>query len=343
MKSALYKSSMSIAEEFRPMPLLKHPFLQTALGGNKLRKLGKNPMLAANQEIILETRQHVRLIGHYSAHPEAKGTVILLNGWLGHSGSSYITSTGKYLYQNGYSVFRLNYRDHGDSLHLNEGLFLASLLDEVFEGVSQAASIAKDQPAFLTGFSLGGNFALRIARQCAEAPIDNLRHVISISPILNPDSSTNTADKNKIISAYFLRKWRKSLLKKQSLFPDKYDFTGLLNYNIRGMTERLIPKYSSHSNAEQYFEAYAIKNNMLMNIPIPTTIITAEDDPIIPVGDFHHLELNRLTKLVIHRYGGHNGFIESFRLNTWYERKMVELFDGIVGADISKCGNAAKK
>ncbi len=324
-----------MTEKFRPAPVLKNPFLQTVLGGSKLRKLGNNPMLSATREMILETSDHVRLIGHYSAHPESRGLVILLSGWLGDAGSAYIISTGRYLYQNGYSVFRLNYRDHGDSHHLNEGPFYATMLDEVFECVGQAASIEKGRPAFLAGFSLGGNFALRIARKCATTHIESLQHIVSISPLLDPEKTTDAVDRNRIIRTYFLKKWRKSLLKKQSLFPEKYDFGSFLNNNIRDLTEELIKQYSSYENAQQYFEAYSIKNDSLMNIPVPTTIVTAEDDPIIPIADFRRLKLNRLTKLVIHQYGGHNGFIENFRLNTWYERHMVDLFDEIVGASLS--------
>lgn len=321
---------MSITEEFHPTRLLKHPFLQTVLASSKLRKLGGNPMLSASREMILETNGHVRLIGRYSHHPATKGLVVLLSGWLGDSGSAYNIGTGRYLYQKGYSVFRLNYRDHGESHHLNEGLFYATLLDEVFECVSQAASIEKDRPTFLVGFSLGGNFALRIARQCATSPIENLRHIISISPVLDPDKTTDAADGTIVIKAYFMRKWRKSLLKKQALFPDKYDFSSVLGSDIRITTEELIRQYSPFESAQQYFQSYTIKNDALMSIPVPTTIIAAEDDPIIPVEDFRRLKLNHLTRLVIHRYGGHNAFIENFSFNTWYERNMVDLFDGTV-------------
>jgi predicted alpha/beta-fold hydrolase len=325
---------MSTTEEFRPTPVLKHPFLQTVLASSTLRKLGRNPMLSATREMILETGDHVRLIGHYSAHPKAKGLVILLSGWLGDSDSPYITSTGKYLYQNGYSVFRLNYRDHGDSHHLNEGLFFITLFDEVFECVRQAASIEKCRAAFLAGFSVGGNFALRVARQCATIPIENLKHIISISPVLDPEKTMNAIEGNRFIRAYFLRKWCKSLLKKQSSFPEKYDFSSILGNNLRIMTEKLIREYSFHESVQQYFQSYSIKNDALMTIPVPTTIITAEDDPIIPPGDFHRLILNHLTRLVIHQHGGHNGFIESFRLNSWYESNAVDLFNEIIGSNL---------
>jgi len=59
------------------------------------------------------------------------------------------------------------------------------------------------------------------------------------------------------------------------------------------------------------------------------TIITAADDPIIPVDDFERLQLAPHTRLMIHRHGGHNGFIMGFFSGTWYERFMVEEFDAI--------------
>jgi len=65
-------------------------------------------------------------------------------------------------------------------------------------------------------------------------------------------------------------------------------------------------------------------------LPVPTTIIAAADDPIIPVEDFYQLKLNHRTKLIIHTYGGHNGFIDGFFLKSWYEQKLADLFDTIV-------------
>jgi predicted alpha/beta-fold hydrolase len=34
--------------------------------------------------------------------------------------------------------------------------------------------------------------------------------------------------------------------------------------------------------------------------------------------------------LIIHTYGGHNGFIDGFFLKSWYEQKLADLFDKIV-------------
>jgi predicted alpha/beta-fold hydrolase len=47
------------------------------------------------------------------------------------------------------------------------------------------------------------------------------------------------------------------------------------------------------------------------------------------VEDFTQLNLNDVTRLVVQPYGGHNGFISGFSLNSWYERPLAELFDEI--------------
>jgi hypothetical protein len=130
-------------------------------------------MRAAAREVILTTGENTRLLGQYSPQPseESLGLVILLHGWEGSTDSTYIQCTGNALYRRGYDIFRLNFRDHGDSHHLNEGLFYAVLLEEVFQAVSQVCRKANGKPVFLVGFSLGGNFSLRIARRTQQAPI----------------------------------------------------------------------------------------------------------------------------------------------------------------------------
>jgi len=208
-----------------------------------MRVLGKNPMASAAQETIFETPDGVRLLGYYSPQLRcvSKGLVILLSGWEGSADSTYVLCTGRQLYREGFSIVRLNFRDHGNSHHLNEGLFYAVLLDEVYHAVKEAAKLGEGRPVFLSGFSLGGNFALRIGRKCIEKPIPELKHIVSISPVLDPDKATDRIDRNPMILKYFLKKWRRSLNKKERLFPDAYDFSNLMHANsIRGMTDLLL-------------------------------------------------------------------------------------------------------
>lgn len=316
-------------QQLNPPFFLKHAGVQTVLGSIGLRAWGRNPMAAAARQIVITTVEGVRLLGYMSrqARPHDKGLAILLHGWEGSSESTYIRTTGRFLFSRGLDVFRLNLRDHGPSHHLNTGIFYAVLLDEVFDAVRQITAAENGNPVFLAGFSLGGNFALRIARQCATSPIPGLLQVVSISPVLDPDKATDRIDNSRLILKYFLKKWRRSLSIKQRLYPQHYDFSALMGIDsIREMTERLLASYSSYGSARDYFKGYTLTDGHLGRITVPTTIITAQDDPIIPVEDFYGLQASPSTQIIIQPYGGHNGFLDGWRLNGWYEPVMAEAF-----------------
>jgi len=331
---------MPVAGPFHPPYYLKNPYIQTILASIKVRAWGKNPMVDAEQEMILEAGNGIRLQGYLSPQqgPPAKGVVILLSGWEGSAESTYILSTGRTLYEQGYDIFRLNFRDHGSSHHLNEGLFYVTLIDEVFESVRQVAALNSDTPCFLVGFSLGGNFSLRIARKCTEKNIENLAHIVAISPLLDPETSTDAIDKDWLLKRYFLKKWKRSLVKKEHLFPHLYHFSDLVTLNsCREMTDILLDRYSDYSDTLDYFKAYTLTRKALKKIPVPTTLIISEDDPVIPTGDFHALELNEKINLIVQQFGGHNGFIDSFPSGCWYERKLLEIFDPLATAHKKGC------
>ena len=316
---------------FKPSFLLKPAGVQTFLASAGLRAWGSNPMLQAARQTVLTTDEGVRLLGYMSRQrrPHDKGVVVLLHGWEGSANSTYIRTTGRALFRRGFDVFRLNFRDHGPSHHLNVGLFYAVLLDEVFDAVRQIAAAEFPRPVFLAGFSLGGNFALRIARQCIQRPIANLKQVVAVSPVLDPDKATDRIDETRWILKYFLRKWRRSLTAKARLYPDRYDFSDVMAVgSIREMTERLLRRYSPYGSARDYFNGYTLTHDALAGIRVPTIIITATDDPIIPVADFHDLELSPATQLMVLPHGGHNGFVQGWRLNGWYERLMAATFGG---------------
>jgi len=319
---------MTDFESFVPPRFLRNTYVQTILASSRIRTLGRNRMVDAEREIIFETTAGVRLQGFLSpVENHAKGIVVLLHGWEGSSRSTYVLSTGRFLYRRGYAILRLNFRDHGETHHLNEGLFYATLLDEVWEAVARGAERVPHFPAYLVGFSMGGNFALRIARRCAEQPIYNLKHVVAVSPGLNPATSTEAIDNNFLMKSYFLKKWRNSLRLKEATYPEIYDFTHLWPLQtVKEMTDWMVERYSPFKNTKEYFKSYELTGDALKNTTVPTTMIISADDPIIDIEDFQGLELNDALELIIHQYGGHNGFISGFPFSTWYEQKLLDIF-----------------
>ncbi|MDD5169729.1 MAG: hypothetical protein PHN75_12985, partial [Syntrophales bacterium] len=76
--------------------------MQTILGSSRFRALGTGTLIEASTPSIIDAGQGVRLLGFYGKQPQhqnTKGLVTLLHGWEGSSGSSYILSIGKHLYE----------------------------------------------------------------------------------------------------------------------------------------------------------------------------------------------------------------------------------------------------
>ncbi|MCU0560546.1 MAG: alpha/beta fold hydrolase [Desulfobacterales bacterium] len=321
-----------LARPYRPPLFLRNGLLQTLLASLRLRAAGANPMRTAARELILETSAGVRLLGAHSPQAPApgRGLAILLPGWEGGIDSTYMLCTGRALFRRGFDVFRLNYRDHGRSHHLNRGIFYAVLLDEVFEAVARAAALAAGRPVLLAGFSLGGNFALRIGRRCGAQPIPGLCRIVAVSPALDPAAATARIDRHPLIRGYFLEKWRRSLALKQSLFPELYDFAPALGIQtVMGLTEHLLAHHSPYASAAAYFADYTLTGEALASLRVPASLLTAADDPIVAAADFEALRCGPATEVVVHRHGGHNGFLQGWRLQSRYESDIPELFERV--------------
>jgi hypothetical protein len=318
--------------EFNPPWWLRNAHLQSFLASvgprQRLARRRAAAMLAASREEILDCDDGVRLHGEYAPHAEAsRGLVILIHGWHGHSGSAYLLSAAGHLYERGFSVFRLHLRDHGPSHHLNRELFNSVRLPEVVSAVARVAELYPHPRVYLAGFSLGGNFALRVALQAPARSIP-LRRVVAVCPVLDPAHTMQALGESVVYHQYFQRKWRRALLTKLRHFPE-YDFAGELRElkSLRAMNEFFVPRYTGFADTRSYLAAYAITGERLAPLTMPSHIIASRDDPVIPSADLERLARPAALSIELTEYGGHCGFIRDWRLNGWIEQRLEQLCD----------------
>jgi predicted alpha/beta-fold hydrolase len=314
--------------EFRPNRLVRGARVQTIASSYAMRGAGK--ALPGEQMVVVDAGADetgyddgVRLFGFYNRHEaegSSKGLVISLHGWEGSSHSVYNLILGSRLLAEGYDLFRLNLRDHGprsllDPYALNRGLFLGTLVAEAHRAVQRAAEWAANVPVFLIGPSLGGNFVLRMAARHRNHPIANLRRVVAISPAVNPATATDRIDAQYPFRRYFRDRWLRSVQAKEQRFPDLYSFSPLAQIpRIRDMTEWLVRHYSDFGDADDYFARYSVGADSLQSLTVPTTIVTAADDPVIRVQDIEALHSSSLLDLKVEKFGGHVGFVDLWPL-----------------------------
>jgi predicted alpha/beta-fold hydrolase len=320
----------SADDDFRPPWWLRNHHVQSMLASTSWRRgrvLGAAAALtAATRELVLDCGEGVRLQCLAASPAAGNGQpVVLLHGWEGSAESYYVLSLAQLLFERGFEVLRLNLRDHGETHHLNRDLFHSCRLPEVVGAVAAlqerfAASLQ------LVGFSLGGNFMLRVAAQARTARL-RLARVIAVSPVLDPVATLAALQAGMPgYELYFVRKWLRSLRKKQVLWPDSYDFGTLGRMrDLQRMTAELVRCHTDYATLEDYLNGYAITGTRLAHLEVPANIFTSLDDPIIPASGLAQLAHPPALTITATRYGGHCGFFERLGGPTWLEQRMLAL------------------
>jgi uncharacterized protein len=273
--------------------------------------------LAASRELIVDCGDGVRLQAWRARPASGSGrAAILLHGWEGGADSYYMTSLGHSLFAAGVEVVRLNLRDHGGTQHLNRDIFHSCRLAEVCGAVAQLQQQFSQAP-WLIGFSLGGNFMLRVAASGDER-LGKIAGVVAVSPVLHPDSAMRSMEQGwQVYQRYFVRKWSRSLRRKRELWAGLIDDEIFRLRDLRGMTAAMVARHTEFPDINAYLDGYAITGDRLATLAAPAVILASRDDPIIPVEDLAQLAPHPALRVVTTERGGHMGFLVSPRAESW--------------------------
>ena len=321
-------------DAFAPPAWLRNAHVQTVLGTSPLRvRMGQARLAATGAHTtahIIDAGDGVRLSGRHDmpASGTPKGLALLLHGWEGSVDSSYMRLTAAQLLERGWATFRLNFRDHGDSHHLNDEIFHSNRIDEVVRGALDVARRFPSTRMVAAGYSLGGNFALRLALRAPAAGL-SLERVAAVCPVLDPARTLDAMDRGLgIYRRYFERKWRGSLVKKRELFPHLLHLDDrTLGLRLGPLTQWLVERHTDFGTLENYFDGYTLAGDRLAPLTVPAEILTSADDPVIPADDFARLALAPGTRLTVTPHGGHCGFLMDARLNGYAERWVADVLD----------------
>jgi len=324
----------NLINNFKPPLGMRSRHMQSLLNSSGLRRRRIMRTSAALQDsaevFTLDGGSGIRLQGLYSKQPAtSRGLVVLLHGWEGSVNSNYIVANAVRLFDTGFDVFRLNFRDHGDTHHLNPGIFHSCRLDEVIHALRDLQDRLQAGRWFLAGYSLGGNFSLRVALNAEQAGL-NLAQVVAICPVINPANAMLSMEQGlRFYEWYFERKWSRSLRTKQDCFHDLYgDEQWHEIKSVRERTHYLATKHAGFDSADSYFEGYSIADQRLAPLKVPSTLLTSVDDPVVPVSDFEDLPDNPALELIIAPYGGHCGFLKNWKLESLSEDLILQRFLG---------------
>ena len=321
----------AVLADFKPPIGIRTAHMQSILGawslrGQIVRYRTRDFVKTASAELI-HCEAGVRLLAKVNnpAHsPQA--LVVLLHGWEGSADATYVVSAAHQLRALGCKTVRLNFRDHGGTCALNEGLFHSCRIEEIVSAVSVIQQANPGLPLYLVGFSLGANFALRVAARANSAGIQ-LQKVLAVCPVLSPTRTMQALEQGMwIYRYYFLRRWRRSLLAKASVFPQLYQFGNLKRLpTLTATTDYFVKHYTEFENLNDYLNGYAITGDQLAGLEVESLLIATADDPVIPIEDTQLLARTDALRVHVLQQGGHCGLLKDYFLNSWLDESIDSL------------------
>ncbi len=296
-------------------------------------RLRRFPQLPAPETRYFDVAPNARVLAHCHWHPERgqHPTLVALHGLEGSSTAHYMKGMADKAFRRGFNVVRLNQRNCGGTESLSAGLYHSGLTADPTAVIRELIDRDGLGAIAVAGYSLGGNLALKLAGELGDQAPPQLFAVAAVSPTVDLASAVDAIERrsNWIYQWHFMISLRRRMKRKARLFPGLYDVGGIRQIRtIRQFDDAFTaPHHGFRDSADYYYRASALR--VIHRIAIPTLIISAADDPFVPVEPLLDTRVrgNRHITLVITRFGGHCGFI-SLRQNGddgyWAERRVVE-------------------
>lgn len=316
-------------QEFEPPFLLRNPHLMTIAAAFWHRRY---PHLSSSTPRLFETEPgtQVRADCHWQQCPEEHPTLILLHGLEGSSDSGYILGTADKAFQAGFNVLRLNQRNCGGTEELTPTLYNSGLSCDVRAVVCELVERDRLPEVFAAGFSMGGNLVLKMAAEFGDSAPPELRAVAGICPSCDLDACADAIGelRNRIYERRFVKLLKVRILRKASLFPGRYALNGLGKVRtVRQFDDAITARFCGFQDADDYYTKSSALG-LLDAIRVPTLLLVAQDDPMIPFVSFDGTKLSANPKITLEspRHGGHCGFIarKASGERFWAEARIVE-------------------
>lgn len=300
---------------FKPPWFARGGHTQTILGYFHRRNLR---WALPTEDLIVESEPGIKVLARATWQPGDRATspaLLLLHGMGGFDHSSYMVSMGLHAWSAGWHIIRMNMRGAGDSFEVCPRLYHAGLDVDL---VAMARRVAAESPRVgLFGASLGANHVLLALGRSRAALPSEVKAGVAISP---PLDLLRCSDKlhemqNRFYVSYFLAQLKATYARIQERsggFYEKGREVGVTT--VRNFDERITAPYGGFVSADDYYTR-ASSGPWLHNIDRPTLILSAEDDPMIPVDSVRKFDFPD-SGVVAHEIlstGGHVGFTAATR------------------------------
>lgn len=268
---------------------------------------------------------------------------VLIHGLEGSSESKYMVSTTNELNGKGIDTVAFNLRGCSGEDNLLLGTYHSGKTEDVHFVINHLLENYDYENLIIIGFSLGGNLTLKYMGEFSDKLSPKIKGAITTSVPIDITSSEREMDKlkNKLYIEEFLKTIRLKVLEKSYKFPEfELDKEKLFKASRFKHLEHLytVPVFGFES-PEDYWQKASSKP-YLSKINKPTLLINAEDDSFLSKECFPYEEAENSDTffLEVTKYGGHVGFISSFKQHEsrWLEKRISRFIEEHIQINIEQ-------
>lgn len=293
----------------------------------------RTPRLPPAEDRLFETEPGTQLLAkcHWQANRDAS-TLVLVHGLEGSCSSPYVRGTAEKAFLSGFNVVRMNQRNCGGTDRLTPTVYNSGLSADYCAALKELIQHDGLGAICLLGFSMGGNLVLKAAGELGASAPKELIAVAGVCPTIELAACVDAIEQpaNRLYQLNFVRHLKARMRRKAKLFPGRYDLSKLGSIRtIREFDEFITAPNSGYHDADDYYYR-ASAARMANQISVPTLILTAQDDPIVPYSLFgaSGIDSNPQISFEAPEHGGHCSFISRWSgwERYWAEARVVEFF-----------------
>lgn len=267
------------------------------------------------------------LLDHYPA--QSSRWAILCHGLEGDSRRPYMVGMAKALLAQNYQLLCWNYRSCGGEPNLTP-LFYHSGATYDLETVIDWVKNQGATQIHLVGFSLGGNLVLKYLGERSAAAQASITAAAAVSVPVDLASSSQQLDSWRCwpYRQRFLKTLKAKIWQKAPAFPGHYQLDKLPQINrIFDFDEYFTAAIHGFDGAADYYKK-AASLLFLENIQRPTLLLQAANDPFLSPACYPRnlASQHAFLQLEITPVGGHVGFMQARKAQSWPEQRVVEFF-----------------
>jgi uncharacterized protein len=257
----------------------------------------------------------------------AAPVVLFLHGLEGNARRPYALELYRQLAQRGIRAVGMNYRSCSGEPNRTARSYHAGATDDVALVHGWLDERYPGAAKGMVGASLGGNMLLKYLGERSGELAIRLRAAAAISPPFDLKLGGEHMEQglSQRYVAHFLASIKAKLQAKAVLVAPYIDLErALAAQTLREIDEAMTAPLHGFANADDYYQ-HSSSRRYLPGVQVPTLILRAKDDPLIPTGDIPYdlFEYNRALLAGITERGGHVGWIEGWPLSYrfWAQRQ----------------------